>query len=343
MKRRYSYYCNWLIAILLLFFLVGCKHSSHEASAPLRAIYHWKTTWNPSRWEQQFLTVHHIERIYLRLFDVDINKEMNWSSESIVPIATTQIEQPLPQQIEVVPSIYITNEAMRQYTPDVATKIVERVKAMMEYHKTEWHELQIDCDWTAQTRTNYYACCKDLQTLLSSQGRRLSSTLRLHQVGGAIDSLDVSRFTLMLYNTGNLMQPATNNSILDYRQDVIPYLDRIPTRRFDSLDLAVPLYGWGVVYRNNQFSCLIHQTDFSDTSRYHSLGDHRYSVVAPHTLEGNALQVDDHIRVEQALMEDLLPMLQRLHSDTPRSLVIYHLDSASLSHYSFEQVEQLFQ
>ena len=56
----------------MLAMLIGCGTGNTPQPQPKaeRSIYHWKTTFNPTVWELQFLHDHHISRIYLHLFDV---------------------------------------------------------------------------------------------------------------------------------------------------------------------------------------------------------------------------------------------------------------------------------
>ena len=60
---------RFLLTILLSALLAAC--SSEPEGATMRAVYHWKTTYNPTQYEQQWLRDHRVTRLYLRVFDVD--------------------------------------------------------------------------------------------------------------------------------------------------------------------------------------------------------------------------------------------------------------------------------
>ena len=83
---------RFLLTILLSALLAAC--SSEPEGATMRAVYHWKTTYNPTQYEQQWLRDHRVTRLYLRVFDVDVH-----DIEKVAPIATTRFLQPLPDSI----------------------------------------------------------------------------------------------------------------------------------------------------------------------------------------------------------------------------------------------------
>ena len=77
-----------------------------------RAVYYWKTTFSLSANERAFLREHSIDKIYLRLFDVALEKSAKANDCEVVPIATTRFVDSVPDDIEIIPTVYITLEAM---------------------------------------------------------------------------------------------------------------------------------------------------------------------------------------------------------------------------------------
>lgn len=281
---------------------------------PVRAIYHWKTTYNPTQYELQWLRDHRVQRLYLRLFDVDVYD----CEERAAPIATTRFLQPLPDSIEVVPVVYITNEAMdRMQVYDVAERIAERVKKMAECNGIDLHEVQVDCDWTERTKNDYYWFCRHLQEELHKDGIRLSSTVRLHQVDTTLASLPVDGRVLMVYNTGNLRSPQTENSILDYA-DVKPYLRRIDADMLDGMDYAWPVFGWGVAFdEQGAFQC----------------------IVRPAAL---AADTSTRLREEWGRPEEVRRVQRKLPAHGSHTTILYHLDSLNLSKYTYDEIEEIY-
>ncbi len=302
-----------VLFVLAALALVSCSGGDE----PVRAIYHWKTTYNPTQYELQWLRDHRVQRLYLRLFDVDA---CGYSREdgNAAPIATTRFLQPLPDDMEVIPVVYITNEAMTQMNIHlVASLLAERVEKMAECNGFELKELQVDCDWTERTRSDYYYFCRSLRECLHEKGVRLSSTVRLHQVDTTLADLPVDGKVLMLYNTGDLRSPKTANSILDY-SDVKPYLRRIDASMFDSMDFAWPVFGWGVAFdANGRFQRLVPSSALgADTSA--------------------------SLREEWGRVDDIQRVQRRLPARGRHTTILYHLDSLNLSKYTYDEIETIY-
>ncbi len=299
--RRYLY----LIIMVLL--LVGCGGGER-----VRAVYHWKTTFNPTEYELQWLRDHKVQRIYLRLFDVDVYD----GEGGAAPIATTRFMQPLPDSMEIVPVVYITNEAMEKMWGG-AERIVERVLKMADCNGFEVHEVQVDCDWTGRTKNDYYWLCQRMQELLHERDIELSSTVRLHQVDSTLAELSVDHSVLMLYNTGDLRNAKTRNSILDYN-DVKPYLGRLNSQTMDSMGVAWPVFGWGVAFDEE---------------------GHFSHIVGPATLAADS---SAGLREEWGEMEQMRRVQRRLPRRRGSEVVLYHLDSLNLSKYTYDEIEELY-
>lgn len=301
-----------VLFVLAALILASCSGGDE----PIRAIYHWKTTYNPTQYELQWLRDHRVQRLYLRLFDVDVYDNDDYGNAA--PIATTRFLQPLPDDMEIVPVIYITNEAMgRMWGYRVAELIAERVAKMADCNGFELKELQVDCDWTERTRSDYYYFCRSLRECLHEKGVRLSSTVRLHQVDTTLADLPVDGKVLMLYNTGDLRSPKTANSILDY-SDVKPYLRRIDASMFDSMDFAWPVFGWGVAFdANGRFQRLVPSSALgADTSA--------------------------SLREEWGRVDDIQRVQRRLPARGRHTTILYHLDSLNLSKYTYDEIETIY-
>ena len=308
---------RYLFLLLLVPLATACKPV--KPGNTVRAVYHWKTTYNPTQYEQQWLRDHRVTRLYLRVFDVDVH-----DIEKVAPIATTRFLQPLPDSMEIVPVVYITNEAMDKMGywdgKVFAHKIADRVVKMAECNGFELREMQVDCDWTERTCENYYDFCGMLREYLNGKGIRLSSTVRLHQVCDKPDSLEVDDKVLMLYNTGNLRLRETRNSILDYK-DVEPYLKRLTPERMKTLGVAWPVFGWGVAFdTTGHFSHLVNSSTLADSPG-----------------RGAGLRIEWGEIAEMRRVWEKMPQAAGNHV-----VVLYHLDSINLSKYSYDEIEEIY-
>ncbi len=304
--KNYIFLIPWVIA------LVGCAGGSDDVT---RGIYHWKTTFNPTQYELQWLKDHHVQRLYLHLFDVVPGE----CEEGAEPVATTRFLQPLPDGMEIVPVVYIANEVMRDmdWSSLLASRIAERVMAMAACNGFEVKEVQVDCDWTQRSEDNFRYFCWNLRDDLHARGVALSTTVRLHQVDTTLSDLPVDGKVLMLYNTGDLRSRQTRNSILDYN-DVEPYLNRLTPEVMDSMGLAWPVFGWGAVFDEN--------------------GRFQRIVSSPH-LNGDSLS---RLREEWGEASTIRRVQQALPRQGAHVTVLYHLDSLNLSKYSFDEIEEFY-
>ena len=226
--------------LILLTVLFACQQNPDSSTSitsseiSSNGIYYWKTCFCLDDYELAFLKKHEISRIYVKMFDVALQNDSPHDTISVIPIATTRFESPIPDGIEIVPTVYITYEALahlkgkdREYIESYAQRILTRVDAMISYNEIQKvREVQFDCDWTSNTSYAYRCICDYAKRNLNKNGRKFSITLRLHQMG-----LENYRFpsadrgVLMLYNTGSFKNPNSTNSILSYN-DAEPYIRR---------------------------------------------------------------------------------------------------------------------
>jgi hypothetical protein len=145
------------------------------------------------------------------------------------PNATISFSDSLPDGIEIIPTIYITEDCMHKPYKDLAEKVVQRIRQMNETNNiNNVHEIQIDCDYTSKSRATYYQFLETIKSQLSTIHYQLSTTIRLHQLSMPVPPVDYG--VLMVYNTGDPRKWQERNLILDYR-DVYPYLNKLAQYR----------------------------------------------------------------------------------------------------------------
>lgn len=277
---------------------------------------------------------HGVGKLYIKLFDVEAGEKAGEPGWEMVPVATTVFKQKLPNDMEVVPVVYITVDAIRALDvwkdgDSYARLIVRRIDDMMaEHYDGTIREVQLDCDWTQQTEHAYFMLVEKIKDLLHERGITLSGTLRLHQLRevecptkndfGCSDSIPFDRSLLMCYNTGRLQDINTKNSILDF-DDVEPYLKQYHQATLSGTDVAFPVFGWGVLFQDDGSFC---------------------RLINSHNLPQKK---DKNMRVEWGdpkeirKVQNALPALDSLHT-----VILYHLDSLNLSKYSYEDIEAFY-
>ena len=311
------------ISVVLAFFTIlsGCGHRGIDRAYNAEkhnSIYYWKTTFDISPTEMEFLKKHDIERLYIRMFDVAVEQNPLSETKEVVPIATTKFVSEVPSNLEIVPVTYITIDALRAMEGeeyDFATLIVERLLAMSSYNNCgEIKEVQIDCDWTSTTKDSYNKLCHCIRYSLNSKGIALSITIRLYQLQETAPPAD--RGVLMLYNTGALKNPDTTNSILNIN-DVEPY---IKSQKYTlPLDYAYPTFGWGVKFVNGKFASIVSE-------------------------ESRPTSKEERIRHERPTSIEIIDVKRLVESKLgkpERGNIIYHLDDSQLKNYTDDEIAKI--
>ena len=179
------------------------------------------------------------------------------------------------EDLELIPTIFITNRTLLHLPTakidTLAARIVARTKALMkQLPDARIQEIQLDCDWTQKTKVSYFSLLEKIQAFCGADVQ-LSATIRLHQLKFANRTgiPPVDRGMLMFYNMGDLERWESANSILD-NSIASQYLDARNTYPLD-LDIALPIFAWGVLYRKGRMTKLINNLEakqLADTSRF---------------------------------------------------------------------------
>lgn len=304
------------------------------------AIYYWKTRYELTDKDREFLKKHEIKRLYLRFFDVDYEYD---NEEKVVPIATTVFELKGQQPANIIPTVYITLDALRameEKETEFAEKIVTRIKAMVKGNFVpDVKEVQLDCDWTKNTQHIFFKLCEETRKLLHSKNIALSSTIRLHQLHS--EEPPVDRGVLMLYNTGSIKRRETKNSILN-GNDIAPYLKDVDYKLH--LDYAYPTFGWGIWFRDKKFKAILRHTNYTDSTVYQRQADGSYQVMKDHYLENHSLKTGDIIRVEKSEYNEIMRVKDLVVKTLPQShsSILYHLDMNNLNKYSDDEIKNIY-
>lgn len=338
-------YRRYVLGLSLLA-LLGCSQKPAPGIVHT-AFYHWKSSPADAR-SWAVLDSVGAGRVYLRLFDIDWNEGLG----APAPVGALDAKGgQLPEGLEWVPCVFLTNRSLMQ-TPiqragRLAEQIVERVLAdVARLQLEEVPEVQLDCDWTGSTQEAYFSLVARCRELLSASGIRLSVTVRLHQLRypeqAGVPPAD--RGMLMFYNMGEVRSWEEPNSILNL-DAAAPYLGSgayaLP------LDLALPVFAWGVLFRDGELARLLHglkADDLADRSRFFPMGGNRFEVVQGTFLQGHYLYEGDLIRLEAAAPDDLLKAAATLRSypwPSPVYLAFYHLGEEASGGYPASLLNEL--
>jgi len=289
-----------------------------------------------------------VQRLYVKFFDVDWDAEL----QAPAPLAPIELAPESYAGLELVPAVFITNRTLERLPKEqvngLADKIYDKIFSLAAQDgNLRIREVQMDCDWAGRTREAYFQLLSRLREKLAPQGILLSATIRLHQARypGRTGVPPVERGILMFYNMGQLQQWDEPNSILNL-EAAEPYLKGYEAYPLP-LGLALPLFRWGVLFREGQMIKLVNNLSeerLAGNPRYKPLGNRRFEVVEGTFLEGHYLYPGDLIRLEAVGPQQLLAATRRLRQlPWPDTLVLsyYHLDSTVISHYSAGLLDSL--
>ena len=313
---------------------VACNRTHEPAAA---SFYYWRTVFELTKMERQTLQENDVNKMYIRYFDVDLDSRGRPRPES--PIRFKQ----RPENLHVVPVVYIKNKVMLQsdlqlnLMVDNITNYISQINH--EAGITLFDEIQIDCDWTLKSRDRFM---QFVDTLKHRSRKKLSATIRLHQVkhykSTHIPNVDYA--TLMYYNMGKI-DADTLNSIYDRKiaGQYIESLKKYPIK----LNIALPIYAWGVHIRNNGVINLVSKTDKTafenDTNFLVSPSSNIIEVKNSNIKNGRYYLRSDWIKIEQISKKDLWQMASDIRKRlpyTPDEIIFFDLDEMNIKMYDNE-------
>ncbi|MGS2739844.1 hypothetical protein [Sinomicrobium sp. M5D2P17] len=324
-----------LLALIGVFFLQSCKE---RTTHPVQ-FYYWKSKTHIGETEKQFFEQLGATRLYLRLFDVDIQKGTPQPQAAIRSFDAKALHA------DYVPVVFITNRTLTHIATTDTDKLAKDVfvlirKIMSDNQLGDLKEIQIDCDWTASTRDRFF---RFLTTLQNISGKKISCTLRLHQVKYRDETgvPPADKAYLMAYATSNPVENNGRNSILDLPL-LKDYLKSIEDYPLD-LDIALPLYSWAVVTNHLGRTKLVNGVTEEELPEetYQKTGGRSYEVREDTFLRGMYLNKSFQVRIESIspeLLQETRTFLDK-KIRRPYSYVYYHLDSLFLSRFSPEDLQ----
>ncbi|WP_108061493.1 hypothetical protein [Poseidonibacter lekithochrous] len=266
------------------------------------SFYHWKNTYDLKNTN---------EKLYIKVLDISFSKKLEY-------VSTKFNKEP---KNSFVPTIYITNETMKKVDyKEIEKLILKQIKRL----NTSFEEIQIDCDWSLTSKSNYFNL---LQALKKDTNKTISATIRLHQIKyfkkTGVPPVDYG--VLMYYNMSDITDFNSKNSILDnsiakkyhYNFDVYKL----------KLKLALPLYSQAIWFRDKKpldiFEGVI-KDDFKN--HFERISENIYKVKKSTYFKGRYIYKDDLFRFEDSKYEDLQEAIKDFYSLSADSFneIIYY-------------------
>jgi hypothetical protein len=327
------------LTLLSLLALVSCSRSPK----PEISFYYWKTAFKLSGNERRVLRDNHVTRLYVRYFDVDFDR-----AKGTFPRAAIRFSEKPPKNCEIIPVVYIKNVVFSndREVESLARRCIDYVRQINLANAIDIREIQIDCDWTLETRDRYL---KFVEVVKSASGKRISATIRLHQIKyfEKTGYPRVDHAVLMYYNMGTIAADARNSIYdRDIARRYLPSLRNYPI----AFDVALPVYTWAVHIRNARPIGLRRKESLASIVR-----DNQFSKIAggyistaPHYFHGVYFQKGDALKLEAISNKQLAEMAADLSlylKNSPGEIIFYDFDEFNFQRYEaniFQQTAACF-
>lgn len=346
--RRSGLAAPSLIAAGVLLAAFGLAAGCHAPrSAPTRAFYFWRTVFNPTDAELDIMSAHNANRLYLRAFDVAWDE----AKAEAVPVARCSFARPVPAGVELIPVVFLKNDVFlhQRNVAQLADRVWNLARTTANDGGANFTEIQTDCDWTDKSRAAYFDYCARLHKLAAASGVTVSATIRLHQVKyrQRTGIPPVDRGMLMFYNMGRLDEAGGRSAIYnapDARRYVTA-LDDYPL----PLDVALPVFGWGVHWRDGRVIDLMAKLDPKQLAALPAmkaisprafLAEQATFVGGYYMQQGDSVVVDAVTPAIAREAADLL--LSHFHPRGPFAVALFDLDERNLADYAPNDLDYLF-
>jgi hypothetical protein len=332
--------------------VAGCGRRVPTTAPPVkRAFYYWRTTLRLSDLETKALAALAIDRLYLRVFDVD------WSDEAHGPRPLGLLAGQagvLPASIEIVPVVFVRERLFRRLdargVARLADDVWRAVGGSLGQLGRHAREVEVDCDWTDASRAPYFDFLRALGERARPAGTLLGATIRLHQIKyrERTGVPPVARGMLMFYNMGRIDAEEATSAIYDPAA-AERYLGRLADYPLP-LDVGLPIWSWVVHVRGTEVEGLLQDVDparLGGEPWLRLVSARRFAVTESAFLHGTLLRAGDFLDVEEttaattrAAAETVAARLQGAHR--PGTVALFHLSERNLANHDTAELARLF-
>ena len=323
-----------IFLFLIIFLLYACQGKQH----PPVSFYYWKQTYELNQEQKKILSEVNSKRLYIKFFDLILDE-----NDQVIPTAKIEFKQ--ATNLEVIPCVFIQNDVFLQSInmQTLSKKVYGLIHEIAQNNQIEFNELQIDCDWTQGTRDMYFQFLKEIQNHQAQLN--LVCTIRLHQIKYASSSgiPPVKKGLLMCYNMDNIDDFSTPNSILSSK--ILKQYINENTSYPIELDLGLPIYQWGLIFRLGRLSVISNDLSIEDLKvpEIKKIKNTLYLAQKNVVINETSICKGDLIRLEESLPEELLRVANELKLTNLKfnQIIYYHISQDHLSLYHAHLLSQI--
>jgi len=336
---------NLLFFVVLILFL-SCKNK-HEIE---RGFYYWQ---NDYGYNVDFEKVKKLDakKIYFKFFEVDYSETIgNFPFSKNRPTIGGDI---IEDSLTIVPTIFIKNEIYQYNTEKDLDKLADNIVYLVDKYFKEsfneksditFNEIQIDCDWTKSTKDKYFYLLKQIK---AKSKKEISCTLRLYPYAypDIMGVPPVDRVTLMCYNLIKPLSEKSKNSILD-TNELEKYLKNKKAYPLHT-SIALPIFGWTQLYKNNRFAGLIDINEESVAQFAKKTEPMWYEITKDTVINYDTyFRKGDQVKCETVSMNDLNKaadlLKKHLNIKGKVTVTLFDLNSETFINRKDEELEALY-
>lgn len=344
MHKKIIFFISLFILVISLYWVIN-----KSANKYTQAFYFWENNRiSLSKFEIIELKELKTEKLYVKFFEVEKNEV-----HGIIPSAKSELK--LKQKdihvIEIIPTVYIRNTVFKNTSKEELTELAENIYSLVKkryienflFSKNTLKEIQIDCDWTENTKENYFLFLKQLKKIASQQ---ISATLRLYayKFPNRMGILPIDRAMLMCYNLLSPLEAGNRNSILEL-EELEKYL--IGSKKYPlPLDIAIPIYSAIHIYQNNKFRGMIYGENRNFVKNTNSLKGLWHTVRRDTLVNDIYIRKGDKIKFEYNSPIKIKKAIDIIKSNVifeeQTTIALYHLQEVELKQYTNEELAAFY-
>jgi hypothetical protein len=363
--------CFLFFVLALLLFACNKPSPVDRTKVEQFSFCYWDTEFSLDTTLYQSIGVNHF---YVRYFDVD------WDpvSEEAKPIASIRHYDSIPAHF--TPAVFLTNKVFEKSSNNqlqaLSSRITRRIdeissnfgkaayykrnipyvseaqndsakKVVEKEYKTYYSDILIDCDWTGGTQDKFFYFINCLKKDIPD--KNITVTLRLWQYKRqkSEDIPPVNRCLLMCYNMQTANDFNVQNSIASMKE-LKKYVSGEPYPL--PLDVALPIFNWGVLFRNEKFVGLLGNLDAKDYANnfveYENMGNGRYRSLIDKVIGNYFVRKGDIIRIEGVSIDELRQMSKYLKTEIPMDsysrVTFFSWNQLYIQNYGIDEIKDIY-
>ena len=331
---------NTSILILLFFlFSISCKKDNES----VRSLYLWKVSQNISQEDTTFFNKNKIDKLYIRFFDVSMEKN------SFVPKGLLNFSGINPENQEIIPVIFIENKSLEsaefEQIKELAVNMRSKIFSIAKKYFPDkvLREIQLDCDWTAKTKDNFFRLIQVCEE--ENADKIISVTIRLHQIKYSEQTgvPPADKGVLMYYNMGSFKNIDETNSILNNQVGEL-YLKNIEEYPLE-LSLALPVFSWSVLFKENTAKKLIYSLNSNTIENIEFIEkkkDNFYEVIKDTVYEENYLRKGDLLRYENSEISEIIKAKKLCKNLISNEIIIFSYSPENSKIIKIDSLDAVF-